>query len=302
MDVTSPLRRWLARLLGGLPRAPLQAAEAPSSFRFAADRGALAPRPSRRSDAASLQRVLARAARPLEPGAAARQPGPPRARLAVDDGGDWLVVVGAEVVLGHARAGAADVGLLADIDARHVQLQLLESFHGGATWHLAALGRRPARVEGPGGRDVAPGERAPLSDGARITLAPKLSFSFHRPDPGSASAWLGLEHGAESDGASRVLLLVPGREGRAVIGPARSAHVQVSGLTHEVELAAALAAAGGATLAVRCAGGVRALDEPAGTARAIEVVLPCPPSSRVDLAVAARSSPPFVVALAPPTA
>lgn len=235
--------------------------------------------------------------------------------MAVDDGGEWLVVVGARAVVGHAHGGAADIGLFADVDARHVLLELVQSFHGGAGWHVGALGRRALELEGAQSDDVAPGERAALVDGARVVLAPKLSFVFHRPDPASASAVLALEHGAEAEGAQRVLLLTPGPEGRARIGLGRTAHVPLASgvgtpglgqprpgarIDFEVEVEAA---EDGQRLKIRCARGVRVLGEvPAASVATAETLqLDLPLTQRLDLAVGARAAPPFVIALAPPS-
>jgi hypothetical protein len=222
--------------------------------------------------------------------------GATRALLSVDDGGEWLVVVGRRCVLGHTRGGRADIGLFADVEAEHLTLELVESFHGGAAWQLLVTGGREVRSTAPRAETFAPGARVPLVDGTRVVLAPKLAFVFQRPDPASASARLLLEHGHEAAGASRVLLLVPGVAGRALVSASRTAHVQVAGLTAEVELAATERADG---LDVRCVGGVRVAGTGALSQPQQSLTLALPPAARVDLAVGARSAPPFQVALAP---
>jgi hypothetical protein len=132
-----------------------------------------------------------------------------------------------------------------------------------------------------------------------VSLAPKLAFVFQRPDPASASACLSLEHGHEAGGAPRVLLLVPGSRGRVLVSAARTAPVHVTGLTSEIELAATERGDG---LTVSCAGGVRVAGAAAPATPAHSRTLALPPAARVDLAVQARSAPPFQVARAPPGA
>jgi len=207
-----------------------------------------------------------------------------RFRLAVDDGGDLLAVAGPSLVLGHARAGSADIPLLADLESRHARLTYAESFHAGPVWRLEALASAPVRVEG---REVL-GARS-LNDGDLVRLAPNLEFRFSRPDPASATAVLELLHGAEAEGAQRVLLFVPGPTGRVRVGARTNRHVPVSGIEHEIELELEREP-GGAQLVVRCAGGVRSAGGPGLAPASGEERVALPPRARVDLVLGARPS------------
>ena len=214
---------------------------------------------------------------PLEPGS-----GSLRFRLAVDDGGDLLVVAASSLILGHARAGVADIPLLADLESRHARLTYGESFHAGPIWRLEGLADAPVRVEG---REVL-GARS-LNDGDRVRLAANLEFRFSRPDPASATAVLELLHGAEAEGAQRVLLFVPGPTGRVRIGARTNRHVPVNGIEHEIELSLERAP-DRAELLVRCAGGVRSLGAGGLAAASTEERVALPPRVRVDLVLGAR--------------
>lgn len=238
----------------------------------------------------ALDALLGRAgAEPPGPGPALHL----RFLLAVDDGGEFLVVAGDELTLGHSRGGRAQVPFLADLDSEQALLRRRESFHGGSTWFLVPRAA-PAEVDG---RPVpVDGERA-LTDGSHVRLSPRVEFRFRLPEPASASALLELLHGAEAEGAGRVLLLVRGVAGRVRIGPRERRHVPVADLEHEVELR--LEDPG---LVVRCAGGVRieGLGRNPGPPTTNKTV-PCPPPARIDLTVNARPSrrPPFGLCLRP---
>jgi hypothetical protein len=213
---------------------------------------------------------------PVAPGA------PLRFHLAVDEGGEFLVLSGASISFGHAQAAAADVPLLADLESVHARLTFGESFHGGPVWRIGPVGRGRVEVDG---REV-PGETE-LADGALVRLSPRLAFRFRRPDPASGSAVVELSRGVEADGAGRILLLAPGRAGRVRIGPKASRHVPVAGIEQEVELS--LEPESGPTeLRVRCAGGVRLMGE--GADARTELAVPCPPDRRVDVVLGARPS------------
>ena len=223
----------------------------------------------------------------VSPGAALRF------HLAVDDGGEFLVLSGSSITFGHARTGAADVPLLADLESLHARLTFGDSFHGGPTWCVEPVGRGTASVDG----SVAEGPLE-LYDGAEVRLSRHLSFRFRRPDPASASASIDLLRGAEADGAARLLLLAPGAAGRVRIGAKANRHLPVAGIEHEVELLLE-PAQDPRLLVVRCEGGARVLDAEAPPAPAVR--LPCPPDRRVDVVLGARpaQTAPFVLSLAP---
>lgn len=259
-------------------------------------RGERPPSEPRERPLPPLERVAPPAGEPL------------RFHLAVDDGGEFLVVSGSSVTIGHARAGRADVPLLADLESLHARLDYSASFHGGPRWRVEPLGHGARRgavsVAQESGEEQPVEESRPLADGDQVRLAPNVLIRFRRPEPASASAILELG-GVEAEGAQRVLLFVPGSAGRVRIGSKAGRHVTVTGVEHEVELTLECPEELNdrpTELHVRCAGGVRVLgvdarDRPAQVLRA----LPCPPSARADLVLGARPSlrAPFGLSLAP---
>jgi len=230
------------------------------------------------------------AARRAQAAPSARTTTPERAHLAVDDGGEFLVVSGQSVTIGHAQAGRADVPLLADLDSVHARLFWSESFHSGTEWRIEALGQG-VKVHTV---DVAVGQSAKLADGDEVELSPNVRFHFRLPETASTSSLLELQRGLESEGAVRVLVLARGAAGRIKIGPHEARHIPVAGLEHEVTLALRDAA-----LEIHCAGGVRVLGVDGGAQESCR--LPFPPPLRVDVTINARPSqrPPFALTLRP---
>ena len=217
--------------------------------------------------------------------------------LAIDDGGEFLVVSGSDIALGNARAGGAEIAFHADLQARHALLRWRTSFHFGPCWSIepedpqSSLGQ--VRVDGRVIRDA-----HDLAHGEEVRLSPRVAFRFLLPEPASSSAQLQFLHGMEVAGATRALLFVPGAQGRVRIGSRLKRHVAIPGLEHEVSLE--LGADG---LHLRCAGGIR---EESGSVRNSAAVstnktLPCPPANRIDLRVNARPSQPlpFGLSLSP---
>ncbi len=202
-----------------------------------------------------------------------------RFHLAIDDGGEFLALLGAGLVIGHARAGKADLPLLADLESEHARLSLGESFHAGPSWILSPIGARTLRV---GGAPVG-AEGAVLADGDEIELASNARMRFRLPERASSTAILELLHGLESEGVTRVLCFAPGTAGRVRIGPQLHRHVPIAGLEHEVVLLL-----DADWLTVACAGGVRILEsaEPAS----VELRVPQPLATRLQLVVNARPS------------
>jgi len=210
--------------------------------------------------------------------------------LAVDDGGEYLVVAGESLVVGHARAGRADIPFLADLESEHARLSWSESFHGGAHWRVEPTASGAAWLNG---RRV--GSATMLSDGDEVRLSTNVAFVFRLPESASGSALLELVGGAEAEGTVHVLLMVPGTSGRIRIGSQARRHIPVAGLEHEVSLVLEPE-----HLKISCAGGVRRSDGGAHSAK-VEEALPCPPAARVDLRVNARPSQrlPFTLSLRP---
>jgi hypothetical protein len=211
--------------------------------------------------------------------------------LAVDDGGEFLVFAGGELVLGHLRSARADLRFLADVESEHARIARHESFHGGVEWRLEALGSAAVRVAG----QALEGPRA-LAHGERVQLGGNLSFSFRALDAASSSAFLELEGQAECEGARRVLLFSPGPAGRVRIGSKRQRPIPVPELLREVSIELA-----GETLLFRCEGGLRcgATSVPAGPAAALALALPIAGSLFVEAGARASGGAPFTLALRP---
>ncbi len=242
-----------------------------------------APPPSART------RSTTRAARPATD--AQVDPRVRRFHLAVDDGGEFLVLAGPRLAIGHARAGKADLSLLADLESEHAQLFLGGSLHDGPTWSIAPIGARSLRVRGV---EIGP-EGTALMDGDELELASNARLRFTLPERASGTALIELLRGLESEGATRVLCFAPGAAGRVRIGPHANRHIPIAGLEHEVAL---LVDAQAITLS--CAGGVRSIASEAPAAE-VELRIALPLRERIDLAVNARPSQrlPFGITLRP---
>jgi hypothetical protein len=212
--------------------------------------------------------------------------------LSVDDGGEFFTASGESLVIGHLRSPSADLPFLADVDAEHARLALLDSFHAGPRWTISALTRSRLLV---GGRLV---EQSPvvLSDGDSVQLAPNLAFRFRSPDPASSSAVLDLMSGADCQGARHVLLFAPGPGGRVRIAARVDRHVPVPDLLQEISLEI-----DGPSLVVRCPGGVRVQGGVAAVGEGPALSLPCPPTQAISLNLGARPAnrPPFGLTFSP---
>ncbi|HTF87998.1 MAG TPA: hypothetical protein VK843_06280 [Planctomycetota bacterium] len=196
--------------------------------------------------------------------AAPRVP-PARLRMALDDAGSFLVCAGDQAVVGHSRAGEADVPILADLLPRHARFVLeTGSFHAGSGWRVEPIGAARVQVGsilvGPSGAELAPGLSVRLGD--------HLSLGFEQPDSASLSCTLELEAGVEAAGAQRVLLFAPGPAGRMRIGARGSRHVQAALGGVELELVH-----DGVRLRILCASGMIP-DEEQGSPPRTEFELP----------------------------
>jgi len=211
--------------------------------------------------------------------------------LAVDDGGEFLVCAGDELVLGHLRSARAALRFLADVESEHARLVRRESFHGGVEWRLEALGSAPVRVNGK----PLEGARA-LLHADRVQLGGNLSFSFRALDAATSSAMLELEGQAECEGVRHVLLFSPGPAGRVRIGSKRNRPIPVPELLREVVLELERDA-----LLVRCDGGLRCgpTSVPAGPGATLALALPVVGSVFVEAGARAAGRAPFTLALRP---
>lgn len=205
-------------------------------------------------------------------------------QLSVDDAGQYFVALSEDLVLGHLRAGVADLGMLADIGPRHARLELGASLRAGAAWTIRPLEGERVEVNGAHLIEGA----SVLCDGDVVRLAHNLAFRFRQPDLASSSAVLELLHGAECAHAPAVLLFGAGPGARVRIGAGRTSHVRVPSLAHEFEL-------------VRSGGEIRVRGSLGFSGGEGEMSLACPPLEPVTL-VAGKSAagrPPFGISFAP---
>jgi len=207
--------------------------------------------------------------------------------LSVDDAGQFLLVPGERVSLGHLRCGHADLLFLADVGAVHAHLERHESLSGGPVWRFVPCAGERSYVN-----EVEVAAAMRLTPGDRVRLGENLAFVVHRPDPASHSVVLELEGGAECAGARHVVLFGDGEGGRLRIGAAAHRHVRVPNLEHEITLVHV-----DGRLFARCETSVQGSEE-SGTEG---FSLPVPPPQRFHLSFGKPqgSRPPFGLAIEP---
>lgn len=213
------------------------------------------------------------------------------ARLSVDDAGEYLLVAGDPVTIGHVQSGQADLCFLADVGPLHACLRRSRSLRGGLSWSIAPLGEERVWVEG---ESVGSGGWR-LVDGDRVDLGENIAFRLRVPDPASRTVLLDLLHGNEAMGAVHIVLLEEGEGGRLRIGAGGERHLRIAGMEEELSLVLV-----GETLEIRTSGALRGAGDP--IASGVEgLALPFPPTSRRDFVVGAPegSRPPFGLAFAP---
>jgi hypothetical protein len=135
--------------------------------------------------------------------------------LWIDGVGGYLVCLKSRLALGQAgAAGAADLGILADISRHHATVQ--RDMEG---YFLEAV-----RKTSLNGQQI---EKAFLRSGDRLTLGATCQLLFTQPVPVSASARLDLVSGQRwLHPVSAALLMAE----TLVLGPAAQSHVVVSEL------------------------------------------------------------------------
>lgn len=216
-----------------------------------------------------------------------------RFQLAVDDAGEFLVVGGDSLLLGHAKNRDADLPVLADLFGEHARLEFRpETFHAPATWRVT-----PTRELAAHGRALvvdgrAIGDSHDLAHGERIEFSPQLAARIGAPVPASSTFLLEFERGAECLGAQRVLLFAPGPGGLILIGRRARSHARVARLGGELRLfedRSRLVAV--SDVALRTDAGELATEHR----------FDLPPRERIALTFsrAAHGEPPFVVTLSP---
>jgi len=221
-------------------------------------------------------------------------------RLAIDDAGEFLVVVGLEFTIGHESSDRADLRLLANIEREHARLTFADDFHAGTAWRLAPIGGARSLVSG---RELL-ASGALLTDGEQVVLGQNSSFRFRAADMSSSSAVLELEHGIECRGAGRVLLVVPGADGRVSIGSSSKCTIRAVGLEHSVTLEVTQTSSSPpeARLSVGCAAGIARGTRPKlGDPTSLSILIPPVGTERFTCGAGSASEAPFeiVVALLP---
>ncbi len=233
------------------------------------------------SDHDLAPRVLSSTPEPTEQGLSRSSPIQPAFDLEIDGVGEFLVVSGSLVTIGHPGGQVADLRILADIDPSHVRLVCSESFHAGPGWRVEPVGEQVIAVRG---QPIDPGG-AVMHDDDEVQLAGDLTFVFRRLDAASGSAILELLHGAECAGRKRVLLLAPGPFGRVRLGPLSEGYFRTSRLKEEVTLRiedSSLVVESPAELQVESAQAhLPGLFEPISGG----VRISCPPAARVEILI-----------------
>lgn len=221
-----------------------------------------------------------------------------RYRLAVDDAGEYLVVSGTALTIGHLSSHASDLPFLSGIEREHARLELALDFHGGSFWRIRPIGAARVVVDGR----IVDAAGSALTDGDRVRLGQNLDFVFRARDAASSSAILDLQHGVECCGAARVLLFASGAEGRVRIGAKRTRHIQVAGLEHEIALEMTIDADSARALSIRSlAADPSNSAESKASEPAREFTVACPPRASQRFSVGPRTPgrPPFSIVVSP---
>ncbi len=151
--------------------------------------------------------------------------------IRMDEAADALVLARDEVPIGHARESSNDLPVLARVAAAHAEIRRKVSFHEGVSYELLPAPGRPVSRNGEPVRGP-----VSLHDGDRVVLGETFAFRYRLPSGRSRSALLELEPGCEIGGATAVILLKPGADGRIGIGGGSDAHLGAGRVRERVEL------------------------------------------------------------------
>jgi hypothetical protein len=216
----------------------------------------------------------------------------PRFHLAVDDGGEHLVLGGDRWQLGHRASkqteAGVDLGFLAPLRARHGCMERRFSLRGGVQYWLIPDSEAPIEIAG---RLPQPGALR-LQHSDLVVLGGRLRLRFALLSLDSTSARLTIESCEDCEGARSILLLADGPEGALRIGSRHKHHLRVTDLEHDVTLSLQ-----SAELTVSCAGGF--LRGSALGARALSVPLPLQERLWIEPRARAAGKPPFALTLMP---
>lgn len=215
-------------------------------------------------------------------------------RLVLDDVGEFVVPLRDEFTLGHARAGRADLGVVADLEPVHAWFRLKESFHGGHDWKVSPAEGATLLA---GGEEVG-SDGLVLESRTLLQLSPQVLLEVELLGEGSSSIVLHFRGGVECEGTSRLLLLGRGAAGEVQLGRRACPTFQVPRL--EVPLSFQLGE--DSRLRVKSSevlrfGGESSLD---GINRE-ELVIRLPPERSVDVLVGSSRDgrPPYGLMVAP---
>ena len=206
-----------------------------------------------------------------------------RAQLALDEGGEAMLVVGTSLGLGHAMGGQANVPLSGDLGDLVLELTLAESFHAGARWRMRTLGE-PSVSE--------------LEHDAVISIGSGGGVRLTQPCTASAVGILELSGTLDAGGAQRVLLVPPGAGGVVRIGSTSDCHLFWKGKGPESHAELTVCEEGEVlSLHLRCAEGLRI---PGGELET-HWTGPFPPRERMEIHLGDpdSSAPPCALCLSP---
>ena len=215
-------------------------------------------------------------------------------RLVLDDVGEFVVPLRDEFTLGHAHAGRADLGVVADLEPVHARFRLRESFHGGHVWSVFPADGATLLA---GGEEVG-SDGLVLESRTLLQLSPQVLLEVELLGEGSSSIVLRFRGGVECEGTSRLLLLGRGAAGEVQLGRSAPPTFQVTRLKAPLSLQLGE----DSRLRVQSSeelrfGGESSLD---GINRK-ELVISLPPERNVDLLVGSSRGgrPPYGLMVAP---
>jgi len=215
-------------------------------------------------------------------------------RLSLDDLGEYVVPLRSEFTLGHARAGRADLGVIADLEPVHARFRMHVSFHGGHSWRVTPV--QSARLSS-GGEEVGSDGLA-LEAGKLLQLSANVQVEVERLGEGSNSIALKLRGGVECEGTSRLLLLGRGSAGEVKVGHSASPPLRVPGFKEglSLRLDEDLRLCVRSSAPIRF-GGESSLD---GSQRE-ELMIHLPPTNNVDVLVGSSRDgrPPYGLMISP---
>jgi len=171
--------------------------------------------------------------------------------IRVEEAADYLVLASDKIRVGNIMGEGIDLSIMANISTEHAELRRTKSFHGGCRYEVEALPGKECFVN-----DRPAGGAVELRHGDRVRLGESFEFRFELPSKRSKTARLELGEGFDVDGIRRILLMVPGREGRLVVAASPDAHIQDPKAEKPVEIYRSSEGSGPGELFCHCHTGV----------------------------------------------